>query len=174
MASLYLLLAHIISLTFASPGRLSPSSSVVVERQSQSRGTHDPQCTHGPNTRACWSDGYSIDTDFDKKWPTTGNTVSYTLEITNGTCNPDGHGKRLCFLVNGQYPGPTIQANWGDDMEITVRNKLQDNGTSVHWHGFRQYYSVGYDGVNGITECPLAPGDERTYYFQATQCGVSS
>lgn len=29
------------------------------------------------------------------------------------------------------------------------------------------------DGVDGITECPLAPGDTKTYTFQATQFGTS-
>jgi hypothetical protein len=27
-----------------------------------------------------------------------------------------------------QYPGPTIEADWGDYMQITVYNDMQDNG----------------------------------------------
>ena len=50
---------------------------------------------------------------------------------------------------------------------------MQDNGTSIHWHGVRQYHSTGSDGVNGITECPIAPGDSKTYTFQVTQFGTS-
>lgn len=37
--------------------------------------------------------------------------AQYTFEITNTTCDPDGgigNGGRVCLLVNGQYPGPTI------------------------------------------------------------------
>lgn len=145
------------SLTLALPTELS-------ERQ-----IPDGDCTHGPFTRACWKDGYSIATDFDEKFPTNGRTATYNLEFTNGTCNPDGNGDRLCLLINGQYPGPTITAEWGDHLEINVKNSMQDNGTSVHWHGVRQYGSVADDGVNGITECPLAPGDLKTYRFQVTQ-----
>lgn len=77
--------------------------------------------------------GYSIATDFDQMFPTTGKTVSYTLEVTNTTCNPDGSGSRICMLVNGQYPGPTIRASWGDTLDITVKNSLQNNGTSIHF-----------------------------------------
>jgi hypothetical protein len=33
--------------------------------------------------------------------------------------------------VNGQYPGPTIEANWGDTIRVTVTNGLTDNGTDV-------------------------------------------
>lgn len=29
------------------------------------------------------------------------------------------------------------------------------------------------DGVGGVTECPIAPGQATTYYFQATQFGTS-
>ncbi|KAM0693731.1 hypothetical protein Q7P36_006988 [Cladosporium allicinum] len=145
----------------------------IPEHSLQERQTKDSACTNGPFTRACWKDGFSIATDFDQKFPTTGKTVYHDLTITNSTCNPDGNGDRLCLLINGQYPGPAITAAWGDRLEITVHNKMQDNGTSMHWHGVRQYNSVGYDGVNGITECPIAPGDSKTYKFQATQFGTS-
>lgn len=139
----------------------------------QTRDLSDEACKNGPLTRACWSNGYSIATDFDQKFPTTGKTVTYNLEITNGTCNPDGHGERLCFLINGQYPGPTIRAAWGDFLSITVKNNMQDNGTSIHWHGVRQYHSPGSDGVGGLTECPIAPGSSKTYEFNVTQFGTS-
>jgi FtsP/CotA-like multicopper oxidase with cupredoxin domain len=54
-----------------------------------------------------------------------------------------------------------------------VTNKLENNGTSIHWHGIRQWNTNDVDGVNGVTECPLAPGDSKTYTFQATQFGTS-
>lgn len=50
---------------------------------------------------------------------------------------------------------------------------MSSNGTSVHWHGLRQLNSNTQDGVNGITECPLAPNDSKTYLFQATQFGTT-
>ncbi|TKA81272.1 hypothetical protein B0A49_00226 [Cryomyces minteri] len=89
------------------------------------------------------------------------------------TCNPDGHIERLCLLVNNQYPGPTIHASWGDILKVTVVTQMQDNGTSLHFHGLRQLGSNAMDGTNGITECPLAPGESKTYTFQATQHGSS-
>lgn len=71
----------------------------------------DSSCTNGPLTRSCWSNGYSVATDFDSKWPTTGVTRSYTLNAVNSTCNLDGSGDKVCLLFNGQYPGPTIRAS---------------------------------------------------------------
>lgn len=161
------------SSTVVSVSSSSPVASSASSASSTTSLVADASCTHGPNSRACWSNGYSIKTDFDLKHPTTGNTVTYNLEITNTTCNPDGNGDMQCYLINNQYPGPTIVANWGDQVVINVKNSLQDNGTSLHWHGIRQLGSVGSDGVGGLTECPIAPGQSRTYSFQATQFGTS-
>lgn len=60
-----------------------------------------------------------------------------------------------------------------DTIRVTVRNQLQHNGTSIHWHGFRMLNKNIQDGTNGITECALAPGDLKTYEFQATEYGTS-
>jgi FtsP/CotA-like multicopper oxidase with cupredoxin domain len=43
----------------------------------------------------------------------------------------------------------------------------------MHWHGVRQFESNIQDGVNGVTDCPLAPGSSKTYTFKATQYGTS-
>lgn len=72
------------------------------------------------------------------------------------------------LVVNGQYPGPLLEADWGDRIEVTVHNDLPHNGTGIHWHGFRQLLSNTEDGVPGITECPIAPGSSKVYSFQAT------
>ncbi|SMR54833.1 unnamed protein product [Zymoseptoria tritici ST99CH_3D1] len=129
-------------------------------------------CTNGPTSRGCWTSPFSINTDFDQNWPITGRTVSYNFDITNITLAPDGFARPV-FAVNGQYPGPTIFANWGDTIQVTVQNSLQHNGTSIHWHGMRMYHANGQDGVPGVTECPIAPGRSKTYTLLATQYGTS-
>lgn len=52
-------------------------------------------------------------------------------------------------------------------------NHLRYNGTTVHWHGIRQNGTLEMDGVNAVTQCPIAPNDEFTYRFQAVQYGTS-
>lgn len=52
-----------------------------------------------------------------------------------------------------------------------VTNYLPDNGTTIHWHGIRQLHTNAADGVNGVTQCPIANGDTFTYNFKATQYG---
>ncbi|KAF1347290.1 hypothetical protein EJ07DRAFT_169810 [Lizonia empirigonia] len=144
------------SLAFASA---IPAS--LIERQ-------DGACTNTPRTRSCWSNGYSISTDFDAKAPPDGVTVTVCLPHLDGS-----PGSRQFQLINGQYPGPTIRAKWGDTVVINVKNNLQDNGTGIHWHGIRQLNSCQQDGVPGVTECPIAPGKTRQYRFRATQFGTT-
>jgi len=44
---------------------------------------------------------------------------------------PDGVSRRM-VVVNGQYPGPPIEANWGDTIVVHVQNNLQNNGYSLY------------------------------------------
>jgi len=83
----------------------------------------------------------------------------------DGVVNPDGK------VFNQSYPGPWIKACWGDKVEIKIKNNLVCNGTSIHWHGIRQLGTVQMDGVNGVTQCPIAPGDSFKYNFRAMQYG---
>lgn len=45
--------------------------------------------------------------------PDTKRTVSYVFNVTRGLLSPDGYQKSM-ILVNGAFPGPLIEANWGD------------------------------------------------------------
>lgn len=58
-----------------------------------------------PSDRACWSDGFDINTDFEAQTPLTGVVVPYTLTLTEETNwkGPDGVVKDLVMLVNGKY-----------------------------------------------------------------------
>ncbi|KAI8243845.1 oxidoreductase [Colletotrichum sp. SAR 10_96] len=113
-------------------------------------------------------------TNYYKQWPNTGVVRNYDFTISRGVIAPDGY-ERQVLLVNGAYPGPTIEANWGDWIQVTVHNNIENNpeGTSLHWHGFRQQNTQWEDGVPAISQCPIAPGKSYTYKFQATLYGTS-
>ena len=99
----------------------------------------------------------------------------YDFSISRGVISPDGYNKSA-ILINNQYPGPTIEANWGDTFAITVTNNLEpesEEGLSMHWHGIRQQQTPWFDGVPGVSQCPIAPGKTFTYTFQADQFGTS-
>jgi hypothetical protein len=70
---------------------------------------------------------------------------------------------------NGSAPGPTIQVNQGDRMRVIFRNELPEP-TSVHWHGFED--AIGYDGMPGISQEPVKPGESFTYEFHIHQEGT--
>ncbi|KAK3393518.1 lcc2, laccase [Podospora didyma] len=126
-------------------------------------------CENTPTSRRCWGD-FNIDTDYYTVTPDTGETVEVWLSVQEVPCAPDGYS-RTCMTFNGTVPGPTIHANWGDNLVIHVTNNLPSNGTAIHWHGVRQLGSVEYDGVPGVTQCAIAPGDTLTYQFRVTQYG---
>nr|QZS37066.1 C004A protein [Hypoxylon sp. CO27-5] len=107
--------------------------------------------------------------------PQTGITRRYEFNISRGVIAPDGYEKRV-ILVNGQFPGPLIEANWGDYIEVKVTNSITDDppeGTAIHWHGFLQTGSPWMDGVPGVSQCPIAPGKSFTYRFRAELYGSS-
>ncbi|KAB8205459.1 extracellular dihydrogeodin oxidase/laccase [Aspergillus parasiticus] len=133
--------------------------------------TRDAGCTHGPSSRACWSDGYDLSTNYYEDAPDTGVVREYWFNIENTTAAPDGVELPV-QLINGSFPGPTIIADWGDTVVVHVTNALQTNGTGLHFHGIRQNWTDQMDGVPSITQCPIAPGDSNTYRWRATQYGT--
>ena len=70
---------------------------------------------------------------------------------------------------NGQSPGPTIEVVEGDFVRIFVTNKLPEH-TSVHWHG--QRLPNGMDGVGGLTQPQIKPGQTFVYEFEARRAGT--
>lgn len=106
--------------------------------------------------------------------PTTGIIRSYDFTVSRGAISPDGY-QREVLLVNGAFPGPTIEANWGDSIQVTLHNNITgpEEGTALHWHGFLQTATPWEDGVPGIDQCPVAPGKTYTYSFKAELYGTS-
>ena len=99
---------------------------------------------------------------------------SYDFTISRGSNAADGFNKSV-ILINGQFPGPLIEANWGDTVQVKVTNNIigPEEGTSVHWHGLPQKLSPWYDGVPSVSQCPIAPGSSFTYTFTAEAYGSS-
>ncbi|KAF2972509.1 laccase [Xylaria multiplex] len=123
------------------------------------------------NNPSCWGN-YSLSTNWYEEAPDTGVIREYWFELVNKTLAPDGV-ERMTLSVNGSIPGPTIEADWGDTVVIHVKNSMENNGTSIHWHGIRQFNNTDHDGVASITQCPVAPGESTTYRWRATQYGTS-
>lgn len=74
-----------------------------------------------------------------------------------------------CWGYNGQTPGPTIEAVEGDRVRILVTNKLPEH-TTVHWHGV--LLPNGMDGVGGLNQPHIKPGETYAYEFTLRQHGT--
>lgn len=70
---------------------------------------------------------------------------------------------------NGSAPGPTIQVTQGDKVRVIFKNELPEP-SSIHWHGFED--TIGNDGMPGISQEPVKPGESFTYNFFIKQEGT--
>ncbi len=68
----------------------------------------------------------------------------------------------VCWGYNGSTPGPTIEVVEGDRLRLYVTNRLAEP-TTVHWHGL--ILPNGMDGVGGLTQRPIPPGETYVYEF---------
>ena len=74
-----------------------------------------------------------------------------------------------CWGHNGSTPGPTIEAVEGDRVRILVTNRLPEH-TTIHWHGL--ILPSGMDGVGGLNQPQIEPGETFAYEFDLVQHGT--
>ncbi|KAJ7775765.1 multi-copper oxidase [Mycena maculata] len=105
-------------------------------------------------------DTFTLDPGFDVGAPPKKRVYRWTV---SATCIPGAENERV--VVNGQSPGPLIEANVHDRILVYVRNDLTEEGTSIHWHGLPLPHTPFYDGAPGISQCPIPPGQTLLYNF---------
>lgn len=66
------------------------------------------------------------------------------------------------YAYNGQVPGPLLRVTAGEKIRIILTNNLSEP-TTIHWHGVD--VPVEMDGVPGISQEPVQPGQSFTYEF---------
>ncbi|MFG2058781.1 multicopper oxidase family protein [Micromonospora sp. NPDC048930] len=91
--------------------------------------------------------------------------------LTAGTATVRVSGRDVAaWAFNGQVPGPELTATVGDVLEVTLRNRDIARGVTLHWHGYDVPNSQ--DGVPGVTQAAVLPGQEFVYRFRADQAGT--
>ena len=75
---------------------------------------------------------------------------------------------RKGMAYNGMIPGPVIKANVGDRIRVVLTNKLEES-TAIHFHGL--IVPNDQDGVPGITQPLVKPGQNYTYEFTVRNSG---
>lgn len=78
-------------------------------------------------------------------------------------------GASPLWLYNNRLPGPEIRVKQGDRVKVRFINEL-DQPTSVHWHGIR--IDNAMDGVAGVTQQAVQPGESFDYDFLAPDAGT--
>ena len=82
-----------------------------------------------------------------------------------------GSGRPVQALTfNGRSPGPELRVRQGDLVKVTLRNEDVEQGVTVHWHGVD--VPNAEDGVAGVTQDAVLPGEKHVYRFRAKQVGT--
>ncbi|KAK4205798.1 putative precursor of iron transport multicopper oxidase FET3 [Triangularia verruculosa] len=82
------------------------------------------------------------------------------------------HGIKPVIGINGKWPLPVIEVTVGDRIVINLLNQLEDQSTSLHFHGIYLRNETHMDGPVHVSQCPIPPGARFTYNFTVTQPGI--
>lgn len=95
----------------------------------------------------------------------------YPLTARKGTVRiaPPEYPATDVWAFDGLSPGPELRVPQGGRLERRLVNEL-DVPTSIHWHGIRIENAM--DGVPGVTQSPVPPGDHFDYSFTCPDAGT--
>ncbi|MFJ5958169.1 multicopper oxidase family protein [Paenarthrobacter sp. NPDC092416] len=106
--------------------------------------------------------------DTESRRPATGSTVNQDLAAASLTAAVAG--KTLTtWGFNAALAGPLIRARAGDRLSVDLANDLPEE-TSIHWHGLA--LRNDQDGVQHITQSPVAAGSSFSYDFRLSHPGT--
>ena len=93
--------------------------------------------------------------------------AAYRLEVAPLNLEIGGRKVSTWGYGNG-LPGPEIRVKEGDTLRVAVRNRLPQD-TTIHWHGLPVPNEM--DGVPGVTQPSIGPGEDFTYEFEVPVSG---
>jgi FtsP/CotA-like multicopper oxidase with cupredoxin domain len=93
-----------------------------------------------------------------------------TLELEASVVRKVVAGKAFAmYAFNRQIPGPLIEVDRESTIHVRFTNRI-DQPTTVHWHGVR--LDNRFDGVPGVTQDPVQPGETFDYTVHFPDAGV--
>jgi FtsP/CotA-like multicopper oxidase with cupredoxin domain len=96
--------------------------------------------------------------------------ASFTLTAKHGPIRL-ASGRTIDGLTfNDRSPGPELRVRRGQLVEVTLANEDVQGGVSIHWHGVD--VPNAEDGVAGVTQDAVMPGERYTYRFRPDQEGT--
>ncbi|MFG2042450.1 multicopper oxidase family protein [Dactylosporangium sp. NPDC048998] len=94
----------------------------------------------------------------------------FTLTARTATITLSSGQRFQAWTFDGRAPGPALEVTQGDLVVVTLRNADIAAGVTLHWHGYD--VPVGEDGVAGMTQDAVRPGEAFEYRFRADRVGT--
>lgn len=92
------------------------------------------------------------------------NRTEYHLNAQNSTKEFISGKKTKTMGYNGDYLGPVIRVRIGEEVSVKIQNDLEDDITTIHWHGLE------VDGdKDGGPHSGIQPGESWTPEFKIEQ-----
>lgn len=98
-----------------------------------------------------------------------GQVREYTLHARSERVTLDD-GTNADALTFGSLPGPELRASQGETVRVRLVNDNVPDGVTLHWHGYDVPNAM--DGVPGVTQDAVMPGQSFVYEFPAAQAGT--
>ena len=95
-----------------------------------------------------------------------GETIALTVADSHFST---GGRSAHAITINGTLPAPLIRLREGQNVRLSVTNKLKED-TSIHWHGLILPFQM--DGVPGVSFPGIRPGETFHYEFPIQQSGT--
>lgn len=102
-----------------------------------------------------------------------GTGTGHELKLTAKPANVEiGEGQSVAaWTFDGRLPGTELRFKEGERVRIVLENQLPVP-TSIHWHGLPQRGTNSMDGVPGVTQSAVDPGNTFVYEFVAEPSGT--
>lgn len=101
--------------------------------------------------------------------PEGGGVVEVELVARPSSVSLTGEAPTEVWAYNDTVPGSALRVRLGETLRVVLRNELS-MATTVHWHGVRVPNTA--DGVPGVTQAPVEPGQSYTYEFTPPDPGT--
>ena len=122
---------------------------------------------HGGSHQHAAASGRSVDT---LHGPAGKPDRRFTLTAQRATVRLASGRTVDALTFDGRVPGPELRVRQGELVEVTLLNDDVKQGVSIHWHGVD--VPNAEDGVSGVTQDAVLPGERYTYRFRAEQVGT--
>ncbi|MDC3418312.1 multicopper oxidase family protein [Aquibacillus salsiterrae] len=129
---------------------------------------------------ACAQGEESVTSQYEEKLPTVteADSTSKIYDVSEGpitiTAKQSSQSITMesevdTWAYDGIVPGPQIRATVGETIDVTLENELPDPVT-IHWHGLPVPNNM--DGIPGVTQNAVKPGESFEYKFEADVPGT--